>query len=595
MYQFNGYLGKRQNNSQFKINIPLKNGMSFCFNYSENCLLSENKNGLIVSTEKSIYLDQLSGQDALDKILLESTNCGFNNLDATLSKIKGHYSLLIFEKSSQQLTVITDKLGTHPVYYCQLNDEFYFSSSLKKLKSLAPIEFEISPQAIYQYIYFHCIPAPNTIYHQARKLMAAEKLIFSNKLQLHTYYIPNFEFPHLEPAVLQSKLLHSLESAVQRSIETSDQSSIGAFLSGGLDSSTVAGFLAKHSVSKQAKTFTIGFNAEGYDESEFAKITADHFNTDHHVYYVTPENIQEALSEISIFYDEPFGNSSALPAYYCAKFAKENGIDTLLAGDGGDELFAGNERYAKQKVFEIYYKIPSILRKTLLEMPLSLISEESSIPLISKAASYVRQAKTKLPERLQTYNFLNRFNPRDVFSSDLVDQVDLNLPNKLMRSRYFEPKNADTLSRMLYLDWKFTLADNDLVKVSNMCHLAGVDVKYPMLDDELLTLATQVPSELKLPGQELRKFYKDACKGFLADATLNKSKKGFGLPFGVWIREHHHLKELAYSNVRALKETGFFKDEFLEHAIHMHSSDHPGYYGELIWILMMLNLWLKSH
>ncbi len=594
MQQVNGYLGKHQSSTPFNTELALANSFKFGLNLSGNCLIAENEKGLIVSTDASIQFDQSSGKQALDRIL-EDFCSNPTRLASVCRQIKGHFSLVVLDKLQQTLTLAVDRLGTQPIYFCQAGEELYFSSSLKDLKNRSPLDFEISPQSIYQYIYFHCIPAPNTIYSQAQKLKSAEMLSFSTSLKLVTYYIPSFHFSDQNSSALQQKLIKSLDAAVHKCVKLTSSEKTGAFLSGGLDSSTVAGFLAKYSATGKAKTFTIGFNAEGYDESEFAKVTADHFNTDHHVYYVTPDNVKEALSEISSYYDEPFGNSSALPAYYCAKFAKDNGVETLLAGDGGDELFAGNERYAKQKVFELYYKIPSPVRKFFLELPLGLIPEESSIPLLSKAASYVRQAKIRLPERLQTYNFLHRFDPNDVFTAGFIDQVNRDLPIQLMRERYSEPVEADTLSRMLYLDWKFTLADNDLVKVSNMCHLAGVDVRYPMLDDDLLELATIIPSDLKLPGHDLRKFYKDACRGFLADATLNKSKKGFGLPFGVWIREHNHLKDMAYTNVRALKDTGFFKEEFLEHAIHMHSSDHPGYYGELIWILMMLNLWLKSH
>jgi asparagine synthase (glutamine-hydrolysing) len=148
---------------------------------------------------------------------------------------------------------------------------------------------------------------------------------------------------------------------------------------------------------------------------------------------------------------------------------------------------------------------------------------------------------------------------------------------------------------MLFLDWQFTLADNDLRKVSQTCAVAGVDVAYPMLDDDLVDFSMGIPSEMKLPGKQLRDFYKKALRGWLPEATLNKSKQGFGLPFGVWMSTHRPLQEIAYDNILKLKSRGIFNSAFLENAIAMHRTGHAAYFGELIWILCVLELWMSSH
>lgn len=542
---------------------------------------------------KTFFQYKGESKNMLDSFLKDYTK----SADTAINAIAGQFLLLIFNQQQNTLTIYSDKLGSIPCYYClDAKGNFHFSSHLKTVIDGLSTKPSIDNQAIYNYVYHHCIPAPKTIYQNIFKMQCGEKLtVNASTLQNETYYCPNFNSGAVDEKTLQKQLLDTLESSVSDRLAAANTDEVGAFLSGGLDSSTVAGMFAKHSPKGQAKTFTMGFHAEGYDESGFAKITSDHFGTDHHVYYVTPEDVTDSLPAIATYYDEPFGNSSALPAYHCAKFAKEHGVNIMLAGDGGDELFSGNERYAKQKIFELYFKIPAPIRKLLLEIPLSKVNENSNIPIINKVASYVRQATLGLPDRLQSYNFLHRISPETVFTKDFLVSVDANYPLNQIRSRYNLPDKADYQNRMLYLDWKFTLADNDLVKVSNMCHKAGVEVLYPMLDDRLLEMATIIPSAIKLPGNKLRNFYKETTRGFLPDATLNKSKKGFGLPFGVWMKEHQPLREMAYDNVLSLSDKGYFSRPFLEQAIKMHREGHASYYGELIWILSMLNMWLEAH
>ena len=338
----------------------------------------------------------------------------------------------------------------------------------------------------------------------------------------------------------------------------------------------------------------MGFPVKDYNETEYANIAVKHFNTRHQEYIVTPQDTVNAVPVIAAYYDEPFGNSSALAAYYCAKLAKEHGIRRLLAGDGGDEIFAGNERYAKQMLFEHYQHLPGFVRSAL-ETGLQLLPAalaKQSIPF--KAGRYIEQAKTAMPDRLQDYNFLHRHAAAEIFNNEFLAQIDTTKPLQQLRDCYHRPELASTLNRMLYMDWKTTLHDNDLVKVNRMCELAGVEVCYPLLDKNMIELSCRIPSGAKLKGQKLRWFYKQAMADFLPEKIINKSKHGFGLPFGIWLKDHQLLQELAYDAITDLKKRGFFKVEFLDHAVKMHQSIHAAYYGELIWVLMMLELWFAG-
>lgn len=510
--------------------------------------------------------------------------------------LQGNFSFLIINHQDKSLLASVDRLGKYPLYYTETDHAFILASQAGIVAQQTENKKVISSQGIYNYIYFHMIPAPETAYPDVKKLQPAHSVSLSQSGgKITRYWTPTFsESPAHDMSGYAIELKRSLGNAVQRALQLNTRT--GAFLSGGLDSSTVAGVLAEQG---GGPVFSIGFSAEGYDEMAYARITAKHFGLELNEYYVTPEDVVDALPTIAGSYDEPFGNSSALPAYFCAKMAAECGIETLLAGDGGDELFAGNERYSKQSLFEPYLKIPGTIRNSAIEPVLSCFPD--STPVLSKVKSYIRQANTPLPGRLHTYNFLHQFNPADLFTSEVLGEVDTHQPGKNQESVFHAVDEASHLNRMLYLDWQFTLADNDLRKVSHMCALAGVNVQYPMLDDEVVALSCQIPSHWKLKNSlldrnsGLRHFYKQALSGWLPQETINKRKQGFGLPFGVWMRTHKPLQDLAYDSLNNLKRHHIFRPEFINNAIKLHREGHAAYYGELVWVLMVLELWLSQH
>ncbi|MGY6277118.1 asparagine synthetase B family protein [Methylomonas sp. MgM2] len=512
--------------------------------------------------------------------------------------LSGHANptaLLMIDAEKQSLILATDPIGLTNIYYAQTGNGLVFGSRADFVIRHPDVDNAFNAQSIYDYVYYHHIPSPNSIYQQVKKLEGGQCLIYeSGRVTLHRYWTPSFREDDIELKQAGLEFKDLLMDAVESNADS--QENTGAFLSGGLDSSSVAGALSKV-FPGQAKTFSMGFPVEGYDEIEYANIAVKHFNTRQHEYYVTPEDTVNAVPLIAAYYDEPFGNSSALAAYYCAKLAKENGIKRLLAGDGGDEIFAGNERYAKQMLFEHYHSLPgfakAVLETGLNRLPAGLAKQK----LPFKTKRYIDQANAAMPDRMQDYNFLHRHDVADIFQSDFISQVDTSEPLQLLRDCYERPENASTLNRMLYMDWKTTLHDNDLVKVNRMCEMVGVDVCYPLLDQRIIDLSCRIPSSIKLKGRKLRWFYKQAMKDFLPEQIINKSKHGFGLPFGIWLKDHRPLKELAYDTINDLKKRGYFNPQFLDHAIQMHQSIHAAYYGELIWILMMLELWFagKKH
>ncbi len=509
-----------------------------------------------------------------------------------IEEIPGAFTVMLADQENNKLILAIDRLGQHSLYYALTNNGLVFGSTADSVIEHPEVSSEISRQSIYDYVYFHHCPSPNTIYKQVNKLEGGQVLVYqAGKISIRQYWLPDFSEQPVSLEHFGQDLKHRINDVVKDFSSSAEET--GAFLSGGLDSSTVAGALSKV-YPGEAKTFSIGFPVDGYDEIEYARIAVNHFKTKAHEYYVTPEDTVAAIPKIAAYYDEPFGNSSALAAYYCAKMAKEKGIKVLLAGDGGDELFAGNERYAKQLLFDKYYKIPGFARNALKtglsNTPNFLLKNK----FFFKAKRYVEQAEVPLPDRLQDYNFLNRHPADEIFTEKILTEINIDLPIQNLRDCYNRPEQASSLNRMLYMDWKTTLHDNDLVKVNKMCEMAGVEVQYPLLHQSIVDLSSKIPSTDKLKGQQLRWFYKRAMQDYLPEPIINKSKHGFGLPFGIWLKDHQPLKELAYDSINSLKKRDYFRTDFLDHSIQMHQSIHAAYYGELIWILMMLELWLQA-
>lgn len=514
--------------------------------------------------------------------------------DKFLKHMRGAYSLVIVDRSKKITLMALDRIGQKNLYYSMTRSGVVFGNKLSDVVKHPAVKNSISSQTIYNYIYFHHCPSPGTIYEGVHKVRGGEFIVCNTEGRLSSefYSIPEFsENSNISEEKMADELREVLGSSVSRF--ALEPNNTGAFLSGGLDSSTITGFLAK-TFPNECNSFTIGFPVDGYDETKFARIVSKHFSTLHHEYILTPEDTLNTIGKVASSYDEPFGNSSAIPVYYCAKLAKENGIQRLLAGDGGDELFSGNTRYLKQLVFERYQSVPSVLRPAIGSLVKNFPEEIFGNKLPHKIKRYIEQASTPLPDRLQDYNFLHRHSPYDIFSEGFLEDIDVSEPLELQRESYNRPNDSTVLNRLLYLDWKTTLQDCDLVKVNSMCELAGIEVVYPMLDDEVINLSTKIPSRIKIKDHQLRWFYKYAFSGFLPDEVINKSKHGFGLPFGIWTREVPELRDFAYDNISDLSKRPYFNKKFLDHSIKMHQSIHASYYGTLIWILMMLEQWFST-
>ncbi len=511
----------------------------------------------------------------------------------TCEKLSGPFALAVVCESSGEALLAVDRMGIGNIVYAEISGGLAFGASADAVNQHPGVQPAVDWQSLYHYVHFHMVPGPATAFREQNRILPGQFLHWRDgALKLGWYwqmqFVENEERPFPE---LRETFLSTIRDSVRR---MSSAGPTGAFLSGGTDSSTISGMLGEVT-GKPADTFSIGFSEPGYDEMAYASIAARHFKTAQHAYYVTPADIVDAIPRLAEIYDQPFGNSSAVPTYCCARFARESGMTILLGGDGGDELFGGNERYATHYRYSLYGKLPQPLRRNLLE-PLAVAMPGGGVfPPIRWYRRLIELASMPMPDRMDAHNLLVRFGPQNVFTPELLAQIDLEGPQRLMREVYDGANAVSLINKMLAYDFRFTLTDSDLPKVMKSCELAGLPVEFPMLDDRLVSFSARLAPQLKLKGTRLRYFFKEALRGFLPDEIITKTKHGFGLPFGPWLRSHPPLHELVMDSLAKLRTRDFIQAPFIDRLMQTHLAEHPSYYGTMAWVLMMLELWFERH
>jgi asparagine synthase (glutamine-hydrolysing) len=516
-----------------------------------------------------------------------------NDADELLKRLRGDFAIAIIDTRMRRATIATDRMGIRPLFYGRQGDAVLFGSTIEALVFGLGAVPRVSPQQINDYLYFHMVPGPETIYEGIQRLLPAHALRAHNgSVSISPYWSAHFA-DHSNDSLpeLTTQFKAVLRESVGRLLL---ERGLGTFLSGGTDSSTITG-VACELAGRAVPAYSIGFDVEGYDEMAYARAAARHFGADHREHYVTHDDVLEAIPVIARTYDQPFGNASAMPTFFCAQAAARDGVQRLLAGDGGDELFGGNSRYAKQYVFELYATIPQAVRRGVIEPLLTRGAITKRVPGLKKLRSYVEQARIPMPDRTETYNMFHRLGADTLLERSFLVDVRQSHPLEMLRSAYSSIDADSLIDRMLALDWKFTLADNDLPKVTRMCDAAGVDCAFPLLDDEIVEFSLTLPPALKLKGTRLRYFFKEALRDFLPVETLTKQKHGFGLPFGPWLQRDGRLREFVFDHIRKLRTRAIVRGEFIDELLDVHLKHHASYFGAITWVLMMLELWFQRH
>ena len=502
----------------------------------------------------------------------------------------GEFAIAVIDFHKRLALLFVDRFAIQTLCYRTGNGGVAFADAACAVPDSSR---EVNAQSLYDYLYFHVIPAPQTVFRDVHRVEAAHRVIVTAATtESCRYWEPVFvEDDHHDLPGRLRQFVEIVENAVG---EEADGAATACFLSGGTDSSTVAGMLTRLQ-GEPAHAYSIGFEAKGYDEMAYARLAARHFGLRHHEYYLTPDDLVRAIPKVAASLDQPFGNSSVLPAYFCALRAKEDGFDRMLAGDGGDELFAGNSRYAWQQVFQLYHMLPHKLRSTVLEPAANDWRLFRRVPGLRQIGGYVRHSRVPMPDRFDTFKLLHQLDEETLFEQDFRARVDPQRPLAQQRMTWQSAKADSLLNRMLAYDWKYTLAENDLPKVRHATQLAGISVGYPFLGRYLTDFSLSIPPQWKLKGWKLRWFFKEALRDFLPPEILRKKKHGFGLPFGHWTLQHSALRRLVEESLEGVGHRGIVRPRFISDLLKRQLPDAPGYYGEMVWILMMLEQWLRTH
>ena len=281
----------------------------------------------------------------------------------------------------------------------------------------------------------------------------------------------------------------------------------------------------------------------------------------------------------------------------CAKLAVEHGVDVLYAGDGGDELFAGNERYSSQRIFEYYTRLPNALQNWVVKPTVTALADLTGLNLFVLGKKYIRRASIPLPERLSSYGLFNIITMSQLLDEDVLKAIGAGYdPYHPIRGHYIKAPAATDLDRQLYVDLKITISDNDLFKVTRMTQAAGVTVRFPFLDHKLAEFAARVPAKVKMPSRELRVFFKRAYSDLLPREIIAKTKHGFGLPIPVWLRTDKQLNDMMHELVLGTRtvQRGMFRMKALGELVDRHRTETGSFYGDILWNVMAWELWLRT-
>jgi len=519
--------------------------------------------------------------------------------DEFVTRLRGTFAIILYDHRLRVLKAWTDHLGADRLVFTSADGFFVVATDLRLMIPLLTERPAIDPAAVQEYLQYSCIPAPKTIFKGVWRLKPGHQLTSKPTPSATPYWDVRYRDcdEHRTEAAWADDTLNAIRSAVSLNLSGVDKSRVGCFLSGGTDSTSVAGLVSK-CTNEPASTFSIGFDDSRYNEIEYARIAARHHNFKHHEYFVTPDDILALIEKAVPAFDEPFGNSSIVPTYYCARLAAENGVTHLLAGDGGDELFGGNSRYVHDQVFQRYGSIPLWMRRLLIEPVVATGGSWTRLGFFDRAARYIRRASINVPDRFHSYSFLSSLPHSEIFDIDFLAAVHGNDPLTPARNHFATAPAGDLLNRWLYLDLKMTITDNDLRKVSVMSRLAGVTPRYPLLDPALVEFTGTIPAELKVRGSDLRYLFKKAMAGILPPEIIKKHKHGFGLPYAVWLGDHGPLRDFTLDILGSdrFRHRGYFRKGLTEWLWSQYENVHRVYYGEILWVLLMLELWhTKQH
>lgn len=500
--------------------------------------------------------------------------------------LRGMFAFAIWDDKNRKLFVARDRAGKKPLYYTLTRGgAFVFGSELKVLLQHPEVEREIDPKALDSYFTLGYVPDPYSIFKNIHKLPPGHYLNFTDgTVTVKQYW--DFQFNAAE-YVREEDCLEELRFLLDESVRLRLISDVplGAFLSGGIDSSTIVGLMARH-LDQPVKTFSIGFREDSYNELKYARMTAQKFGTDHHEFFVTPE-ICSVVDELAWYMDEPFADQATIPNYVVSKLAREH-VKVVLSGDGGDELFAGYTRYVVAQSRASFDLIPQTLRQGL--QPLS-----KHLPHGTKGRNYLFNISLDPISRyLDSVSIFSSLNRQTLYTNDFRKAVgvDTYVP-KLFRELNSKVTSGEPLDRLLYIDSKTYLPSDILAKVDRMSMAVSLEARAPLLDHKLIDFVCRMPAAFKLAGSQTKHLLKRAVADLVPHDILNRPKQGFGVPIQDWINQQLRSRIRDTLTEPRTLQRGYVDPKYVNVLLNEHDRGRRDH-SDGLWALMMLELWHRQ-
>ena len=508
-----------------------------------------------------------------------------------LEKFNGMFAIAIWDDEKKELFLARDRIGIKPLYYYYKDGKFIFGSEIKSILEAECVKKEVNLQSMYYYLGYEFVPAPDTMFANIYKLRQGLYAVFKNgNLSIEKYWDLKFTHEISDEEEAADRIFNALEKSVKRRL-ISDVP-LGVFLSGGLDSSTVTGFVSRL-YNKKVQTFTIGYKDRTFSELPYARIVSDYFDTEPNILMidpVSPEDIEKSL----YYLDEPMTDLSTIPFYLISCKAREK-VKVCLSGEGGDEMFMGYDRFKAARMNRCYNILPSFIRRKVLSpLILKLPDQPQKKGAINILKRFIEG--TLYPEdagAMRWQYFLNPSIEQNIFKKSVRDNISFNPFDPI----YFFSKNCNSASSVdkdIFVDIKLTMADSVLMKIDKMSMATSLEVRVPFLDYELAELCASIPASLKLKGMTTKYILRKTLKKykFLPDSIIYRGKQGYSLPVKNWLREElkQYMTDL-FKSSPIIKEN--FDNSYISNLIEEHSQLKHNH-NHILWALINLGLWYKK-
>ena len=515
--------------------------------------------------------------------------------EAAVTRLRGMFAFAIHERKSGRVFLARDRLGVKPLHWAEAGGRFYAASELKSLRDLPGLSLTLDEVAVDQYFSLLYIPAPRTIFREIKKLLPGHLLV---KDPGRPAVIRRYWQLHCRPDRTRSEADWIPE--VRRGLDDAVASHLcadvplGVFLSGGVDSSAIVASMSRAAAGR-IKTFAVGFPAEyaAFDERAFARQVATRFGTEHHELEVAPD-VGEAMQALGRIFDEPMGDSGAIPNLLVCRLARQD-LTVALSGLGGDELFGGYQRYLGVTIAEWYRKIPAFLRNDVVRRLIDLIPEaRDGARGIDQAKRFVRASELPYIERFFAFSSpLERTRREALYQAELRARVALDSALERMQALAEDQPEADLLNKLLCIDQQTYLVD-DLLTVADRTSMAvSLEVRVPFLDHPFVELMASVPGRLKIRRGEKKYLLKRALEADLPRELLTRKKAGFSLPLARWLREDLRGMVDELLAPETLRRQGWFAPSAVETLKAEHLARRRNN-STALWALMMFQLWARQ-